>query len=52
MNGYINSFLMNLGIINSPIQWLTDGNYVLGVTIVVQLWISLGAGFLALRAGF
>ena len=51
MNGYINSFLMNLGIINSPIQWLTDGNYVLGVTIVVQLWISLGAGFLALRAG-
>ena len=52
MNGYINSFLINLGLINSPIQWLTDGSYVLGVTIVVQLWISLGAGFLALRAGF
>jgi len=52
MNGYINSFLINLGIINAPIQWLTDGRYVLGVTIVVQLWISLGAGFLALRAGF
>lgn len=52
MNGYLNSFLINLGVINSPIQWLTDGNYVLGVTIVVQLWISLGAGFLALRAGF
>lgn len=50
--GYINSFLLNLGIINSPIQWLTDANYVLGVTIVVQLWISLGAGFLSLRAGF
>ncbi|MGN0579953.1 MAG: carbohydrate ABC transporter permease [Ruminococcus sp.] len=50
--GYINSFLINLGLINSPIQWLTDSNYVLGVTIVVQLWISLGAGFLALRAGF
>jgi len=50
--GYINSILLNLGIITSPIQWLTDGNYVLGVTIVVQLWISLGAGFLALRAGF
>ncbi len=52
MNGYMNSFLMNLGFINSPIQWLTDANYVLGATIVVQLWISLGAGFLALRAGF
>jgi multiple sugar transport system permease protein len=50
--GYINSFLINLGLINEPIQWLTDSSYVLGVTIVVQLWISLGAGFLALRAGF
>ncbi len=50
--GYINSFLLNLGLINSPIQWLTDANYVLGVSIVVQLWISLGAGFLSLRAGF
>lgn len=50
--GYLNSFLLDLGIIASPIQWLTDGSYVLGVTIVVQMWISLGAGFLALRAGF
>ncbi len=52
INGYLNSFLINIGIITSPIQWLTDGNYVLGVAIVVQLWLSLGAGFLALRAGF
>lgn len=50
--GYLNSILMDIGIINEPIQWLTDSNYVLGVTIVVQMWISLGAGFLALRAGF
>lgn len=52
MNGYLNAFLIDLGIINSPVQWLTDGRYVLAVTIVVQLWISLGAGFLAIRAGF
>lgn len=52
MNGYLNAFLIDLGVINSPVQWLTDGRYVLGVTIAVQLWISLGAGFLALRAGF
>ncbi len=52
INGYLNSFLLDLGLINSPVQWLTDGRYILGVTIVVQLWISLGAGFLALRAGF
>ena len=51
-HGYLNSFLLDLGLITSPIQWLTDGSYVLGVTIVVQMWISLGAGFLALRAGF
>jgi multiple sugar transport system permease protein len=50
--GYLNSLLLKLRIITAPIQWLTDGRYVLGVVIVVQLWISLGAGFLALRAGF
>lgn len=52
MNGYLNAFLIDMGIINAPVQWLTDGRYVLGVTIVVQLWVSLGAGFLAIRAGF
>ena len=50
--GYLNSLLINLGIITSPTQWLTDSRYILGVVIVVQLWISLGAGFLAIRAGF
>ena len=50
--GYLNSVLMNIGIITQPVQWLTDSRYILGVTIAVQLWISLGAGFLALRAGF
>ncbi len=50
--GIANSFLMNLGFINGPIQWLTDANYILTCVIIVQLWISLGAGFLALRAGF
>ena len=50
--GYLNALLLNLGLITSPIQWLTDSNYILGAVIVVQLWISLGAGFLALRAGF
>jgi len=50
--GYLNSVLLNLGLVTAPVQWLTDSSYVLGVVIVVQLWISLGAGFLALRAGF
>ena len=50
--GYLNSFLLNLNLIHAPVQWLTDGRYVLASVIIVQLWISLGAGFLALRAGF
>lgn len=50
--GYINSFLLNLGLITQAKQWLTDSRYILFVVITVQLWISLGAGFLALRAGF
>ena len=49
--GYLNSVLMDLSIINEPIQWLTDSDYILGVVIVVQLWMSMGAGFLAIRAG-
>ena len=45
--GIANSYLLDLGIINSARQWLTDANYIMGVVIVVQLWMSLGAGFLA-----
>ena len=50
--GYLNSVLMDLGIINSAKQWLTDTRYMMTVVIIVQLWMSMGAGFLALRAGF
>ena len=50
--GIANSFLINLGITPSAIQWLTDSRYILTVVIIVQLWVSMGAGFLAMRAGF
>ena len=49
--GILNAYMINLGILNGARQWLTDANYIFGVVIVVQLWMSLGAGFLALRAG-
>lgn len=49
--GPLNSILMSLGIIKGPQQWLTDGRYILMCIIIVQMWMSLGAGFLALRAG-
>ncbi|MDO4943971.1 MAG: sugar ABC transporter permease [Ruminococcus sp.] len=50
--GYLNAILMDLGILTSPAQWLTDTKYILTVVIIVQLWMSMGAGFLAIRAGF
>lgn len=50
--GYINSVLMRLGIINSPVYWIEDPSKVLWVCIIVQLWLSLGTSFLAFIAGF
>ena len=49
--GYANGFLMQLGIILEPIQWLRDEQYVLAIVILVQLWLSLGTSFLAFIAG-
>ena len=50
--GLVNSILMGMGITNEPILWLTDPNYNMYVVIAVQLWLSLGTGFLAFIAGF
>ena len=49
--GYINATLRYLGIINTPIQWLTDTDYMLWILVLVQLWMSLGVGFLSFVAG-
>jgi multiple sugar transport system permease protein len=49
--GYMNGFLMNLGILDQPILWLTDPKYMMPVMLVVILWMSLGTGFLAFIAG-
>ena len=50
--GYLNSTLMNYGIISDPINWLRDPTYMLTIVIIVQLWVSFGTSFLTLRAGF
>ena len=50
--GVLNSFLMTIGFVNEPIQWLTDPKYVMGCIIAVQLWMSLGTSFLSFIAGF
>ena len=49
--GLLNGLLMNLGIINEPIYWLTSSEYIMPVLIVVQIWMSLGTGFLSFIAG-
>lgn len=49
--GYVNSWLINLGIINEPIIWLVDERYLLIIVIIIGLWSSMGVGFLAILAG-
>lgn len=49
--GYVNALLLELGIISSPVQWFADAQYILPLLIVVQIWMSLGTGFLSFVAG-
>ncbi|PKK92859.1 MAG: ABC transporter permease [Tenericutes bacterium HGW-Tenericutes-6] len=49
--GYLNSILMNAGIILEPIQFLQSPQYLMTIMIVVSLWSSMGVGFLAMLAG-
>lgn len=50
-SGYLNAILIQLNLIETPIQWLTNPQYLMGVMIVVTLWSSMGIGFLAMLAG-
>ena len=50
--GIANSWLIRFGLVREPVQWLTDPRYNFGVVVVVLLWLSMGAGFLAFVAGF
>lgn len=50
--GYANGILMKLGIINTPIIWLKNTQYMPIVLIIIALWVSLGVSFLSFVAGF
>ena len=50
--GYANGILMKLGVINSPILWFQDTDYIMPLVIIVALWTSLGTSFLSFIAGF
>ena len=50
-NGYLNAWLLNTGLVSKPFLWFQDPKMALGLVIIVQLWLSLGVGFLAFVAG-
>ncbi len=49
--GYLNAWLLNFGLIQEPIQFLTSPQYLMNIMILVSLWGSMGVGFLAMLAG-
>lgn len=50
-NGYLNSLLLSLGVIDEPVLWLTSSQYLMPIMIFVGLWSSMGVGFLAMLSG-
>ena len=49
--GWVNAWLMKLGIINSEIQFFQDADWVMPLCIVVAIWTSLGTSVLSFIAG-
>ena len=49
--GYLNNVLLNLGVINTPVQWLQDPQTITVIMLFVGLWSSMGIGFLAMLSG-
>jgi multiple sugar transport system permease protein len=49
--GYLNSFLLGLGLMREPVQWLQSPQYLMTIMIIVTMWSSMGIGFLAMLAG-
>ena len=50
-NGYLNGILLKFNLINEAKLWMKTEKYVLPILIIVQLWLSLGTGFLSFIAG-
>jgi len=49
--GYINSWLLQAGIIDEPLLFTQDPGLIITVVIIVSLWMSLGMQFLVFIAG-
>ena len=49
--GYVNGWLLKLGIITTPILFFQNVDYIVPLCIMVALWTSLGTAFLSFIAG-
>ena len=49
--GLLNGWMLRMGLIKEPIMWLQDARYTSIAVVVVMIWMSMGAGFLAFIAG-
>lgn len=49
--GYLNHLLLNMNIIEKPLQWLQSPEFLMKIMIIVTLWGSMGIGFLAMLGG-
>ena len=49
--GYLNSILLRLNLIQSPITWLQNEETLMPIMIIVALWSSMGIGFLSILSG-
>lgn len=50
-SGWINSILLQWGLIDTPIQFLLTKDYFMLIMIIVSLWSAMGIGFLAMISG-
>ncbi len=49
--GVLNAYLLKLEMIQTPINWLSNPNYMFTIVIIVMLWSSFSTSFLTFIAG-
>ena len=49
--GYLNHILLKIGLINDPILFTKDPQWILPVVVIISGWMSMGTGFLVFLAG-
>ncbi len=49
--GFLNHFLLKLGIISAPIGWTSDVRFTMPIAVIVAIWGSFGTGFLSFVSG-